>query len=106
MQDKDPFYEDPRTEVLIGIVQVFLQPLAFQVELKEQLEVIDYKGSEVGIINVEIVPCSSDGRELSEMDDAYVDAPSELIGKNINFVVKIHGCRGLPSRFTVIRVIK
>ncbi|XP_074602251.1 kinesin-like protein KIF28 [Brevipalpus obovatus] len=98
--DRDPFYEDPRTEVLIGITQVFLQPLAFQVELKEQLEVTDYKGVEVGIINVEIVPCSADGRELDEMDDAYVDAPSELIGKDIHFVVKIHGCRGLPPRFT------
>lgn len=75
--------------------------MAFQVELKEQLEVIDYKGSVVGIINVEIVPCASDGRELSETDDAYVDAPSELVGKDIHFVVKIHGCRGLPARFTV-----
>lgn len=79
-----------------------MQPLAFQVELREQLEIIDFKGSDVGIINVEIVPCTKNGKELGENDDAYVDAPSELIGRDIYFVVKIHGCRGLPSRFTVI----
>uniref|UniRef100_T1K6K6 Kinesin motor domain-containing protein n=1 Tax=Tetranychus urticae TaxID=32264 RepID=T1K6K6_TETUR len=100
--DKDPFLEDQKTEVLIGIVQVYLQPLAFLVELKEQLEVLDYKGTEIGIINIEIVPCTSDGRELSELDDAYVDTPSELIGKDVCFVFKIHGCRGLPPRFTDI----
>lgn len=102
LQDKDPFLEDPKTEVLVGIVQVYLQPLAFLVELKEQLEILDFKGAEIGIINIEIVPCTSDGRELSELDDAYVDTPSELIGKDVCFVFKIHGCRGLPPRFTVI----
>lgn len=71
------------------------------VELREQLELIDYKGSEVGIVNVEIVPCSAESREYSEHDDAFVDSPSELIGKNIYFVFKILGCRGLPPRFTV-----
>jgi len=72
------------------------------IELKEQLELMNYKGAEVGIINVDIIPCSAEGREFSEEDDVYVDAPSELIGKNIHFVVKIHGCRGLPPKFTDI----
>ena len=62
---------------------------------------MNYKGSEIGTINIEIVPCSAEGQELSETDDAYVDTPLELMGKDIHFVVKIHGCRGLPIRFTV-----
>ncbi|GFR23170.1 kinesin-like protein KIF28P [Trichonephila clavata] len=49
--EMDPFLEDPDTEVRIGTVQVYLQPLSFMVELKEQLEIINYKGAEVGIIN-------------------------------------------------------
>lgn len=51
-------------------------------------------------MNVEVVPCSDQGVEYSDVDDMFVDSPSELIGKKINFVFKIHGCRGLPARFT------
>ncbi|GFS57159.1 kinesin-like protein KIF28P [Trichonephila inaurata madagascariensis] len=50
-EDRDPFIEDLDIEVQIGNVQVFLQPLAYMVELKEQLEIVDYKGAEVGIMN-------------------------------------------------------
>ena len=70
-------------------------------ELKEQLELIDYKGTEVGIINVEVVPCSSEGNEFHESDDHFVDTPAELVGKPVYFYIKIHGCRGLSSKFNV-----
>lgn len=99
--EKDPFYEDPGTECLIGSTQVFLQPLAYLVEVKEQPELIDYRRTEVGIVNVEIIPCNAAGKEYSEQDDVFVDSPSELLGKDLFFVFKIHGCRGLPARFTV-----
>ncbi|GIY76501.1 kinesin-like protein KIF28P [Caerostris darwini] len=98
--EMDPFLEDPDTEVRIGTVQVYLQPLSFMVELKEQLEIINYKGSEVGLINVEVCPCSDDGKEYTEQDDQFVETPNELIGRNLHFIVRINGCRGIPSRFT------
>ncbi|KAF8782896.1 Kinesin-like protein KIF28P like protein [Argiope bruennichi] len=98
--EMDPFLEDPDTEVRIGTVQVYLQPLSFMVELKEQLEIINYKGSEVGIINVEVCPCSDDGKEYTEQDDQFVESPNELIGRNLYFIIRINGCRGIPSRFT------
>lgn len=101
IQDRDPFLEDPNLECHIGTVQVYLQSLAFMIELKEQLSINDYSGTEVGIINVEIVPCDEVGNEYDERDDVYVDSPHELLGRSIHFVVKINGCRGLPSRFTV-----
>ncbi|RWS30831.1 kinesin-like protein KIF28P [Leptotrombidium deliense] len=101
-EERDPFLEDASAETRIGSVQVYLQPLAFMVELKEQLELLDYKGKDVGIINIEIVPCSHNGREFAELDDIFVDSPSELIGKDMHFVIKINNCRGLPSRFTDI----
>ncbi|CAL1277290.1 unnamed protein product [Larinioides sclopetarius] len=101
-EDRDPFIEDLDTEVQIGNVQVFLQPLAYMVELKEQLEIVDYKGTEVGIMNIEIVPCTPQGKEYTEHDDMFVDNPNELIGKDLHFMVKLLGCRGLPSRFNDI----
>lgn len=98
--DRDPFVEDPTQETLIGTVQVFLQPLAYMVELKEQLSIVDYRGTEVGFLNVEVVPCSSSGREYTEADDMFLDSPLELLGKDVHFIIKLHACRGLPSRFT------
>ena len=51
-EDNDPFKEDVNTEVNIGSVQVFLQPIAYMVEMKEQLEVTDLKGNKIGLMNV------------------------------------------------------
>ncbi|GFS78922.1 kinesin-like protein KIF28P [Nephila pilipes] len=101
-EDRDPFIEDLDTEVQIGNVQVFLQPLAYMVELKEQLEIVDYKGTEVGIMNIEVIPCTPQGKEYTEHDDMFVDNPNELIGKDLHFMVNLLGCRGLPSRFNDI----
>lgn len=99
--EKDPFYDDPDIECLIGTAQVFLQPLAYLIEVKEQLDLIDYKRTEVGIISVEIAPCTPDGKEHNDQEDLFVDSPSELVGKDVHFLFKIYGCRGLPARFTV-----
>ena len=51
-EDNDPFKEDVNTEVNIGSVQVFLQPIAYMVEMKEQLEITDLKGNKIGLMNV------------------------------------------------------
>ena len=53
-EDNDPFKEDVNTEVNIGSVQVFLQPIAYMVEMKEQLEVTDLKGNKIGLMNVRL----------------------------------------------------
>lgn len=55
----------------------------------------------MGHLNLEIVPCSSKGKDYAEKDDMWVDNPDELLGKELNFNVKIESARGLPSRFTV-----
>lgn len=99
--ESDPFLEDPELQCLIGCVQVYLQPLAFMVEIREQLELIDFSRSEVGLINLELIPCTAQGKEFDENDDAFLDSPSEMIGKELHFVVKINNCRGLPARYTV-----
>ena len=39
-------------KVNIGSVQVFLQPVAYMVEMKEQLEITDLKGNKIGVMNV------------------------------------------------------
>ncbi|XP_049524954.1 kinesin-like protein KIF28 [Dermacentor silvarum] len=102
-EERDPFLEDPNTEVRIGTVQVYLQPLAYMVDLREQLEILNFKGEEVGILNVEMKPCSESGREYTEKDIVFLDSPGELVGRDLNFVVRILNCRSLPKRFTDVR---
>ncbi len=48
LQELDPFWEDPNTEVHIGSVHVYLQSLAYMMELEESLQVTDYRGMEQG----------------------------------------------------------
>ncbi len=100
-EENDPFQEDVNQEVSIGKVQVFMQPLSYMVEMKEQLEIIDLKGVKVGLMNVEVCPCDKNGREYTEKDDMFVDSPDELVGKDLFFLFKITNCRGLPNKYTV-----
>ena len=41
------------------------------VEIKEQLSIVDFRGTEVGMINVEINPCSAQGKEYSEVTNFH-----------------------------------
>ncbi|KAH7638537.1 kinesin-like protein kif28p [Dermatophagoides farinae] len=100
--EEDPFTENLDAECLIGTAQLYLQPLAYMIEIKEHLSVNDFTGQEIGVINVEIIPCDENGQEYVEQDDVYVDTPQELLGKSLNFIIKIIGCRGLPNKFTEI----
>merc|ERR1712226_793895 len=95
-KEKDPFWEDPSAEVLIGQVHVFLQSLAYMIELEENLTITDYKGAEQGHLAVSMYPCKADGKDIG---DDYVDDPSELVGKQFHFKLKISNARGLPKKF-------
>ncbi|XP_076455652.1 kinesin-like protein KIF28 isoform X2 [Babylonia areolata] len=98
--EKDPFVDDYQAEFHIGSVKVWIKSLAFMIEMKEQLEVTNFSGQAVGLLNVEIVPSDEKGKEYTDDDDKFVDDPEELLGKNVSFVVKIVSARGLPSKFT------
>ncbi|XP_052091437.1 kinesin-like protein KIF28 [Mytilus californianus] len=101
--EKDPFLDDPNAEFHIGSVKVWLQSIAYMIDTKEQLEVTDFKGNEVGLLNLEVVPCDKSGKkEITEDDDVFIESPDELVGKELNFNVKLLGCKGLPNKFTDI----
>lgn len=104
-KDKDPFWEPPDTEVLIGYVHVYLQSLGYMIELDEMLTITDYKGYERGLLRVLAIPCHPDGAELDEDEDAFVEDPSELMGKSTSFRLKILSARGLPQQFNKVSLI-
>ncbi len=92
LQDRDPFYESPDTEVLIGVVHVYLQSLAYMVEVDEQLPITDFKGNERGQLKIVLVPCGEDGREIV---GEFVDSPEDLVC--LIFYLKIFSPEDLVS---------
>ncbi|WAR06090.1 KIF28-like protein [Mya arenaria] len=99
-QDKDPFYDDPKADFHIGSVKMWLQSVSYMIESQETLDVTDFKGTPVGKMAIGAHPCDAKGKEYTEKDDKFVDDPSKLVGKAIDFKIKIVNARGLPNRFT------
>jgi len=64
-KEKDPFEEENR-EVMIGSVNVFLQPMAYRVEMRESLDITDMKGNEVGTMNVSHAHAGAHGQNSNE----------------------------------------
>ncbi|PIK46734.1 putative kinesin-like protein KIF28P [Apostichopus japonicus] len=97
--EKDPFTESPDTQVQIGSAHVYLQSLAYLIETKESALINNYQGQEQGLLDIELVPCDDKGKELSEADDIFVEDPKDLIGRSLNFVIKIPGATGIPNKY-------
>ena len=58
-------------------MHIYLQSLAYLIEIEELLAITDYRGMEQGLLKVDIFPCAADGSELPEED--FVDDPKELV---------------------------
>ncbi|XP_078581839.1 kinesin-like protein KIF28 isoform X1 [Branchiostoma floridae x Branchiostoma japonicum] len=100
--ERDPFTEPPDHEEMIGALHIYLESIAYKIEAKEQLDLTNIKGIEVGKLNVKLWPCTQTGKVLRD-EDAFVDDPeTDLKGQPIAFKVKILNARGLPDRFVDI----
>lgn len=61
----------------MGSSTVFLQSLAYMVELDEQFPILDFNGTEIGQLAVSLVPCNPSGKEIL---GEYVENPNEMVG--------------------------
>ncbi|EDO44751.1 predicted protein, partial [Nematostella vectensis] len=52
--ERDPFTESPDAQVMIGCVDVSMESLGYVLDMREQLNIADYKGRDVGVLNVSI----------------------------------------------------
>lgn len=96
-KEKDPFYEDPeKTIVTVGSCQIYLENIAYQVDLTDTLAVTNYKGQSLGQTYCEINPLDESGKPLL---DAYIESPDELLGQKVSFQLNIKSVKGLPRRF-------
>ncbi|XP_036362558.1 kinesin-like protein KIF28P isoform X1 [Octopus sinensis] len=99
-QDKDPFYDDPTTPYLIGSVEIFLKSLAHGIDTKQVSDIIDCSARKVGTIEVHLIPCGEDSKDLIDSEESFFSEPEERLNKNLHFKIKILQAYGLSNRFT------
>ena len=66
---------------------------------KTDYKIVSMKSQELGSLNVEILPVTSDNKEIKPGTIKIQDPKSELLNKNINFVVKINEIKGLSPAY-------
>eukprot|EP00050_Salpingoeca_kvevrii_P021558 m.112316 g.112316 ORF g.112316 m.112316 type:complete len:1027 (-) comp9395_c0_seq1:200-3280(-) len=93
----DPFFE-PLEDVLVGTSNLFLQGLAYGLDLEDTLDVVDYKGEHQGRVAVHVQPCNREGTPLQE--DDFVEDPSEWLGKPYYFKVLIDWVEVNKTRYS------
>uniref|UniRef100_A0A1I8IKH8 Kinesin-like protein 6 n=1 Tax=Macrostomum lignano TaxID=282301 RepID=A0A1I8IKH8_9PLAT len=94
-KEKDPFWDPPDTPIIIGTIHVYLQSLAYLIEVSESFNVTDFRGEDQGKLDIELRPCGDNWEELT---DEYAE-PEDLLGQALNFKIKIHGGRDLSAKF-------
>ncbi|EDV28301.1 uncharacterized protein TRIADDRAFT_53800 [Trichoplax adhaerens] len=97
--ERDPFTESASTDIFIGTTMVYLESLSYLIDMREHLTISDYKGTNMGKLRVELIPCDENGKEYDIDADIFVDSPSELLGKKVNFLINISHALGLPNKF-------
>ena len=96
-KDEDPFWDPPEAQ-LIGRAYYSLAHLANLFDNPHEAKIIDAtKMTNAGTIKVNIVPTDEDGEaEESPLADE-MESPDDLIGKRIDFNIKIENAQGLPN---------
>eukprot|EP01052_Picozoa_sp_SAG31_P003841 SAG31_NODE_152_length_22216_cov_16.550029_2_plen_610_part_00 len=90
----DPFF-DPAEAQLIGVGHIYLEALAYLLDIKQSTPVVDYKGNKVASLTVDIAPCAPDGMPLGEGEGMMVETPEDLVGKRMDLLVSVLGVSGL-----------
>jgi hypothetical protein len=96
----DPFNESPDTPTQVGTAVVFPKSFAYLISQKVDAKIIDFRGKEVGLLNIEIHPCQADGKLITEKDNLTIKDPKvDLLNKSVNFIVKINAVKNLNQIF-------
>lgn len=94
----DPFVDD--SEQFIGKATIYTQFLYNILPIDDPTPLVDYSGKPAGDLVVVMEPyiLDKEGNRLSE-DDMLYDNVKECKGEQMEIVITISGCRGLPKDF-------
>jgi hypothetical protein len=97
----DPFYQSADDPFQIGSAMVFPKAFASMMATSGDFKIIGMRSNEAGLLNVEIIPCSSNGKPLENKKIKVTDPKAALLGKQVNFLLKINKLTQLDSSFEV-----
>jgi len=94
-----PFQIDKEPDVLIGSCFLYLQSLCYMMDFTDKLNIRNYKGDSCGLADVQLAPLDKDGYLLI---DECVENTDMLLGKPLEFVVKINKLLGIQLKYKKI----
>ncbi|XP_060073969.1 kinesin-like protein KIF28P [Ylistrum balloti] len=97
-KEDDPFWEPADTEIMIGVAHLNLLSLAYKCSIEENADIHDHKTTIKGHLKLEVIPCDKNKQPLEDIE--LLEDTTELIGKDLTFLLKINGARGLPTNIT------
>lgn len=114
----DPFAESPDTPFQIGTVMIFPKTFAYMMENHGDYKILNLRSKEAGSLNCDLVPCNDKGEQITPQqaietfaasaqkqqaenkeDQKINDPQAQLLGRKINFLLRINELKDLPSNF-------
>ncbi|CAM4687115.1 unnamed protein product [Leuciscus chuanchicus] len=97
----DPFFDEQENHSLIGVANVFLSCLLYDVKLQYAVPVINQKGEVAGRLHVE-VECLSGGLEDRETGggDSEISPDGEMQERKLTCMIKVVQATGLPQHLS------
>ncbi|XP_046511988.1 kinesin-like protein KIF13B isoform X4 [Equus quagga] len=98
----DPFYDEQENHSLIGVANVFLESLFYDVKLQYAVPIVNQKGEVAGRLHVEVMRISGDvGERIAGGDDATeISCDKETQENKLVCMVKILQATGLPQHLS------
>uniref|UniRef100_A0A452SQG9 Kinesin-like protein unc-104 n=1 Tax=Ursus americanus TaxID=9643 RepID=A0A452SQG9_URSAM len=98
----DPFYDEQENHSLIGVANVFLESLFYDVKLQYAVPIVNQKGEVAGRLHVEVMRISGDvGERIAGGDDTTdLSCDKETQENRLVCMVKILQATGLPQHLS------
>ncbi|XP_040822185.1 kinesin-like protein KIF13B isoform X2 [Ochotona curzoniae] len=98
----DPFYDEQENHSLIGVANVFLESLFYDVKLQYAVPIVNQKGEVAGRLHVEVMRISGEiGERIAGGDDATeMSLEKEATENRLVCMVKILQATGLPQHLS------
>ena len=97
----DPFNISPDSAFQVGSAMVFLKSFANLIAASDNYKILNMKSKESGSLNVEIMPCNSEGNIIDTKSIQISNPKKDLLNKNLNFILKINELKGLDPAYEV-----
>ncbi|XP_072300057.1 kinesin-like protein KIF13B isoform X2 [Eucyclogobius newberryi] len=96
----DPFFDEQENHSLIGVANVFLACLFYDVKLQYAVPIINQKGEVSGRLHVEMWRGTESSEDSSAQNDSLSSAEGETPERRLYCVVKLLQATGLPRHLS------